>query len=106
MALPLSPTIPIDLGGLEPNAKASVLAPWFTTGQQKAIYDLLKEYHAEDLYPALVQMQAILDQIITDSAAPSVYDQNDGLPLFFWKGTQAEYDVILTPDPRTLYIVT
>lgn len=105
MPLPISPTIPIDLGDEEVTAKANTLLPWFTTGQQKALLDLLKSYHKEDIIPVLSQIQTILDTIADADVALAVDDKNDVTPLSFWTGTQSEYDAITIPDSHTLYII-
>lgn len=67
MPLPINPIIPIEFGDEILNAKATELLPWFTTGEQKAIYDLLKSYHAEDVYPALVQIEQWLNALQPDA---------------------------------------
>jgi len=65
--LPINPIIPIEFGDEVINAKASELLPWFTTGEQKAIYDLLKSYHSEDVFPALVQIEQWLNALQADA---------------------------------------
>ncbi len=67
MPLPINPIIPIEFGDEVINAKASELLPWFTTGEQKAIYDLLKSYHSEDVFPALVQIEQWLNALQSDA---------------------------------------
>lgn len=67
MPLPINPIIPIEFGDEVINAKASELLPWFTTGEQKAIYDLLKSYHSEDVFPALVQIEQWLNALQPDA---------------------------------------
>ena len=43
---------------------------------------------------------------ITLPNAPIVIEQNKGLEQKFWRGTQAEYDVLTTKDDATMYIIT
>lgn len=37
--------------------------------------------------------------------ADGVVETNDSINLQFWVGTQAEYDLIGTPDANTFYII-
>lgn len=51
-------------------------------------------------------VQAALDEIATTTGkAGYVFETNKGLQQKFWRGTQAEYDVIETKDEDTMYII-
>ena len=103
MALPLSPIIPIDFGDPDINAKASELLPWFTTGQQKAIYDLLKSYHSEDVYPVLVQIEQWLDALNPDATKVPYTGALADVDLGTHKLGADGLQLSLTPaDPGTL----
>lgn len=43
-------------------------------------------------------------ELAFDSA--QIKDENSGNALKIWTGTQEQYDLILTPDESTIYIIT